>query len=110
MENEDKQKFRQSLFNKKGKLRKDFFEAEAELSGGSDEEFSEDEDERGMDKLELEEGDMDDIDQDEEAEKVPYYCTYLFIQWKIGLFVLMYIIFRLGEFIKKFFLMRIRQI
>lgn len=65
-----KPNFKQQLFNKKGKLRKDFYEAEAELSGGSDEEFSDDEDERGLDRLEMEEGDLDDIDNDEEAEKV----------------------------------------
>lgn len=70
-ENEVKKpKFKQNLFDKKGKLRKDFFEAEAELSGGSDEEFSDDEDERGLDRLEMEEGDLDDIDDEAEAEKV----------------------------------------
>jgi len=70
-ENEIKKpKFKQNLFDKKGKLRKDFFEAEAELSGGSDEEFSDDEDERGLDRLEMEEGDLDDIDDEAEAAKV----------------------------------------
>ena len=39
---------RKSLFDKKGVLRKDFFENEAELSGSDDEE--EDEDERGLDR------------------------------------------------------------
>ena len=46
---EDKEKAYDTLFDKKGRLRKDFFEAEAELSG-SDEEVSDDEDERGMDR------------------------------------------------------------
>jgi len=70
-ENEIKKpKFKQNLFDKKGKLRKDFFEAEAELSGGSDEEFSDDEDERGLDRLEMEEGDLDEIDDEAEAAKV----------------------------------------
>jgi len=70
-ENEIKKpKFKQNLFDKKGKLKKDFFEAEAELSGGSEEEFSDDEDERGLDRLEMEEGDLDDIDEAEESEKV----------------------------------------
>eukprot|EP00092_Neocalanus_flemingeri_P025361 GFUD01027496.1.p2 GENE.GFUD01027496.1~~GFUD01027496.1.p2 ORF type:complete len:666 (+),score=296.11 GFUD01027496.1:2168-4165(+) len=70
-ENEIKKpKFKQNLFDKKGKLKKDFFEAEAELSGGSDDEFSDDEDERGLDKFEMEAGDLDDIDEAEESEKV----------------------------------------
>jgi len=66
----EKPKFKQNLFDNKGKLKKDFFEAEAELSGGSDDEFSDDEDERGLDKFEMEEGDLDDIDEAKESEKV----------------------------------------
>jgi len=58
-----------TLFDKKGRLRRDFFENEAELSG-SDEEVSEDEDERGLDRLEMEEGDLEDIDENEENDKV----------------------------------------
>merc|ERR1719369_1254606 len=70
-ENEIKKpKFKQNLFDKKGKLKKDFFEAEAELSGASDEEVSDDEDEKGLDRLEMEEGDLDEIDDDAEAAKV----------------------------------------
>jgi len=65
-----KPKFKQKLFDKKGKLKKDFFEAEAELSGGSDEEVSDDEDEKGLDRLEMEEGDLDEIDDEAEAAKV----------------------------------------
>jgi len=57
-----------ALFDKKGRLRKDFLENEAELSG-SDEEY-EDEDEHGLDRLELEAGDLDDIDEDDERDKV----------------------------------------
>jgi len=60
---------RTTLFDKKGKLRKDFFDNEAELSG-SEEELSDDEDERGLDRLEMEEGDLEDIDEAEEMDKV----------------------------------------
>ena len=38
------------MFDKKGRLRKDFLENEAELSGSEDE-LSEDEDEKGLDRL-----------------------------------------------------------
>ena len=44
------------------RIRKEFLDAEAELSGS---EGSDDEDERGLDKLLVEEGDLDDIDIDE---------------------------------------------
>nr|XP_040570791.1 claspin-like [Lepeophtheirus salmonis] len=57
-----------SLFDKKGLLREDFLEKEAELSGSD--EGSEDEDEVGMDDLEMEEGDMEDFDQDKMREEV----------------------------------------
>ena len=51
------------------RIRKEFLDAEAELSGS---EGSDDEDERGLDKLLVEEGDLDDIDIDE----VRYYLTF----------------------------------
>ena len=44
------------------RIRKEFIDAEADLSGS---EGSDDEDERGLDKLLVEEGDLDDIDLDE---------------------------------------------
>ena len=52
------------------RIRKEFLDAEAELSGS---EGSDDEDERGLDKLLVEEGDLDDIDIDE--------VRYFFIQY-----------------------------
>ena len=54
--------------SKKGALRREFVEQEAELSGDSNDELniSEDEDERGLDKLMLEEGDMDEECADED--------------------------------------------
>ena len=63
---------KQKLFTKKGKLRQDFYDIEAELS---DEEggglgVSDDEDEKDLDRLEMEDGDLDDIDETEEMEKV----------------------------------------
>ena len=63
---------KQKLFTKGGKLRQDFYDIEAELS---DEEggglgISDDEDEKDLDRLELEDGDLDDIDESEEREKV----------------------------------------
>jgi len=57
------------MFDKNGRLKKNFFDAEAELSGSEDE-FSEDEDEKGLDRLELEEGDYDEIDETEERDKI----------------------------------------
>ena len=51
------------------RIRKEFLDAEAELSGS---EGSDDEDERGLDKLLVEEGDLDDIDIDE----VRYFLTF----------------------------------
>jgi len=63
---------KQKMFDKKGKLRKDFYDEEAELSdeegGGMD--LSDDEDERNLDRFEMEEGDLDDIDEHAEREKV----------------------------------------
>jgi len=54
------------LFSKKGML-KNFVEKEADLSGS---EGSEDEDEKGLDILEMEEGDLDDIDEDDVRDQV----------------------------------------
>merc|ERR1712008_235362 len=48
-------------------IRKEFLDAEAQLSGS---EGSDDEDERGLDKLLVEEGDLDDIDIDEVRDEV----------------------------------------
>ena len=60
--------------SKKGGLRKEFVEEEAELSGDSNDELniSEDEDERGLNRLMLEEGDMDEecADEDELRDQV----------------------------------------
>ena len=50
------------------RIRKEFLDAEAELSGS---EGSDDEDERGLDKLLVEEGDLDDIDIDEVRYHTP---------------------------------------
>ena len=63
---------KQKLFTKKGKLRHDFYDIEAELSDeeGGELEVSDDEDEKDLDRLEMEDGDMDDIDENEEMEKV----------------------------------------
>ena len=63
---------KQKLFDKKGKLRKDFYDEEAELSDeeGGRGEFSDDEDEKGLDRFEMEEGDLDEIDEEAEKEKV----------------------------------------
>ena len=44
-------------------MKNDFVEGEAELSGSEDD-VSDDEDENELDKLEMEEGDLDDIDED----------------------------------------------
>ena len=60
---------KQNLFDKKGKLRRDFYDDEAELSDEEEGrgELSDDEDEKGLDRFEMEEGDLDEIN--EEAEK-----------------------------------------
>ena len=49
-------------------LRREFYEAEAELSGSD--EGSEDEDERGLNRLEMEAGDLDDIDEDQVQDEL----------------------------------------
>merc|ERR1719195_2031315 len=65
-------KAKQKLFDKKGKLRRDFYDVEAELSDEEDgrADVSDDEDEKGLDRFELEEGDLDEIDEDAERAKV----------------------------------------
>lgn len=50
------------------RIRRDFVENEAELSGS--EEGSDDEDERGLDRLEMEEGDLEDIDAEDVRDQV----------------------------------------
>ena len=50
------------------RIRKEFLENEAELSGSDL--GSADEDERGLDRLMQEEGDLDDIDEDEVRDEV----------------------------------------
>merc|ERR1712110_97071 len=54
-------------FRGKAGIRKEFLEGEAELSGSDG---SDDEDERGLDKLLVEEGDFDDIDEDAVRDEV----------------------------------------
>ena len=56
---------------KRGGIRREFVEAEAELSGDEGAEGdSGDEDERGLDRLEAEAGDLDDLDEDEVRDEV----------------------------------------
>merc|ERR1719195_2356509 len=65
-------KAKQKLFDKKGKLRRDFYDVEAELSDEEDgrADVSDDEDEKGLDRFEMEEGDLDEMDEDAEKEEV----------------------------------------
>ena len=65
-------KAKQKLFDKKGKLRRDFYDVEAELSDEEDgrADVSDDEDEKGLDRFEMEEGDLDEIDEDAVRAKV----------------------------------------
>ena len=65
---EDKKEVFKGFRGNKGGLRAEFVEQEAELSGDSNDELniSEDEDERGLDRLMLEEGDMDEECADED--------------------------------------------
>ena len=65
---EDERNVFKGFKSKKGGLRREFVEQEAELSGESNDELniSEDEDERGLDRLMLEEGDMDEECADED--------------------------------------------
>ena len=53
------------------RLKNVFVEGEAELSG-SDDDLSDDEDEKELDKLEMEEGDLDDIDEDQVRSEVSH--------------------------------------
>ena len=64
------------------RIRKEFIDAEADLSGS---EGSDDEDERGLDKLLVEEGDLDDIDIDE----VRYFFSNIFFAREIS-FIYLY--------------------
>ena len=64
---EEPQEFK-GFKSKKGGLRKEFLEREAELSGSDVD--SGDEDEKGLDRMEMEEGDLDDLDEDEVREQV----------------------------------------
>ena len=68
---------KQNLFDKKGKLRRDFYDDEAELSDEEEGrgELSDDEDEKGLDRFEMEEGDLDEMDEDAEKEKVKYFLS-----------------------------------
>ncbi|TRY75331.1 hypothetical protein TCAL_01352 [Tigriopus californicus] len=65
---EEPKKVAKKLFNKKGGLRREFVENEAELSGSEPD--SGDEDEHGLDQIELEDGDLDDMDEDEVRDRL----------------------------------------
>ena len=59
-------------------MKNDFVEGEAELSGSEDD-VSDDEDENELDKLEMEEGDLDDIDEDQVRSQVSHIFSVCFI-------------------------------
>ena len=66
-----KEEYKSIVDRKRGGIRREFVEAEAELSGSEAEgDWGEDEDERGLDRLEAEAGDLDDLDEDEVRDEV----------------------------------------